>query len=48
MPQPPSVTGPARSTQVFGEAPCRKVDVAALQQRLAQNGVFVGTKDAGR
>lgn len=40
--------GEAAAMAVAGDAPCRAVDVPALQRRLARNGVFLGTEDAGR
>lgn len=39
--------GEAAAMAVAGDAACRAVDVAALQRRLAGNGVFLGTEDAG-
>lgn len=40
--------GEAAAMAVAGDAPCRAVDVPALQRRLARNGVFLGQEDAGQ
>lgn len=39
--------GEAAAMAVAADSPCRAADVAALQQRLVRNGVFLGTEDAG-